>query len=137
MCLLLRQLCRKMKEGAELRLRSLSSGRALRSRGNVAQPGDIERDSAGLISAPSRYHLKCGWDSGDGQRNDKGLGCGISSTLEIVGYRGTGHNASIGLQRSDDVGREGIAVSRRDNAVELHGIDAGLIDSKVRTAGGV
>lgn len=126
-----------MKEGAEPGLRSLSSGRALRSRWDVAQPGDIKRDSAGLISAPGRYHLKCGWDSGDGQRNDKGLGCGISSTLEIVGYRGTGHNASIGLQRSDDVGREGIAVSRGDYAVELHGIDAGLIDGKVWAAVGV
>lgn len=126
-----------MKEGAELRLRSLSIGRALRSRGDVAQPGDIERDGAGLISAPGRYHLKCGWDGRDGQRNSKGLGCGISGTLEIVGYRGTGHNASIGFQRSDDVGREGIAVSRGDNAVELHGIDAGLIDGKIRAAVGV
>lgn len=126
-----------MKEGAELRLRSLSSGRALRSRGDVAQPGDIECNGAGLISAPGRYHLKCGWDSGDGQRNSKGLRCGISSTLEIVGHRGTRHNTSIGFQRSDDVGREGIAVSRGDNTVELHGIDAGLIDSKVRTAGGM
>ena len=44
--------------------------------------------------------------------------------MEIVG---TEHrdDTAVRFQRSNDIGREGITVSRRQNTMELHRVDAG------------
>ena len=129
--------CRKVKEGAEHGLRSLDEGRVICLRGNITQAGNVKGNGAGLVSASGRYHLESGRCLGDNQRNGEGLGGGIPCTLEIVGHRGTGDDTAVRFQRSNDIGREGITVSRRQNTMELHRVDAGLIDGEVRTARGV
>lgn len=106
-------------------------------RGNIAQAGDVKGNGAGLVSASGRYHLESGRCLGDNQRNGEGLGGGIPCTLEIVGHRGTGDDTAVRFQRSNNIDREEITVSRRQNTMELHRVDAGLIDGEVRTARGV